>query len=412
MQTKLLLSDSWVGKYLQKLSFPRLAEFLILASIFLFWYEGFFVKTGLSIFTGLLPSILLVFALLFSDKSKVKIAKSTVYLIFFFLLALFSGVLAVWNGINPKLLLMGWLLFAQFLVAILVGQGIASPKRLLRNIMLVSIPMIAVGVYQFLANQGTSTIWVSAAETDISTRAFAFFGSPNVLGAVLAVIALVSASLYVESKDKFMAFMSVTSTIVLIFTFSRSAWMGLVAGAIFILLVKNWKWALLSPLALVTLIFPQIRERLLVVFTPGYWMDSSLDGRLWAINNGFHIWAKYPLFGSGPGTYGGRLALNYASPIYLQGIQGGYVALYFTDNQWLQLLVQTGLFGIVLFALFAVNMLVELVIKYNKEKSWLSLGVAGAFVAFLVAGFFGNVLEFGAIAVPMGIMLGVANSDK
>jgi O-antigen ligase len=188
--------------------------------------------------------------------------------------------------------------------------------------------------------------------------------------------------------------------------------MGLAAGLFVILVIRHSKLVLLSPLAAVALFIPQIWDRLSIIFTSTYWLDSSLDGRLWSLNNGFHIWAHYPIFGSGPGTYGGKLALNYASPVYLQGIQNGYVALYFTDNQWLQLLVQTGIVGVILFALFAVNVFVELLRGYNKSNSWLSLGVAGAFVAFLVAGFFGNVLEFGAIAVPMGVMIGIAQSKE
>jgi hypothetical protein len=49
-----------------------------------------------------------------------------------------------------------------------------------------------------------------------------------------------------------------------------------------------------------------------------------------------------------------------------------------------------------------------LLVRYNKTKNVLSLGILGAFVSFLVAGVFGNVLEFGAIAVPMGIILGAS----
>lgn len=406
------LSDSIVGKFAQKLSFPVLSEILLLVSMLLFWYEGLFVKLGWSLVVGIpLASIFLVLALVFADKSKIKFTRSLLYLTAFSVLALLSGLFAAFRGIDVRLVLLGWMLFAQFLIAILASQGAAKPVRLMRNIIYLSIPMIIVGAYQFVMKQPTSKLWTSPAEASISTRAFAFFGSPNVLGAVLIMVVIVSFGLYLQDKNRYMAAISMLATVVTVFTFSRSAWMGLAAGLVFIIAIRNWKLAFLAPLGALALLIPQVRDRLSVVFTPAYWFDSSLDGRLWAINNGFHIWSKYPLLGSGPGTYGGKLALSYASPVYLQGIQGGYVALYFTDNQWLQLLVQMGIVGIVFFALFVMNMLLELVTKYNKDKRWLSLSVAGAFVAFIVAGFFGNVLEFGAIAVPMGIMLGVATSE-
>ena len=413
MQIKeLILSESFVGRLAQKLSVPIVSEGLLLIAVALFWYEGFFSSVGLGFLSGAaIPSLLLVLALVFADKSKIRVFRPLVFLIAFFIVALFSGVLAAGRGIGPILILSGWALFFQFLVAILVAQGTASPKRLLRNILFLSLPMIVVGAYQFIANQATSRLWVAASETNISTRAFAFFGSPNVLGAVLAMVALVSLGLYLSEKNKYMAGISVLATVVTVFTFSRSAWIGLIMGLAIILVLKNWKLVVLSPLALFALLFSQVRSRLFTVLTPSYWFDSSLDGRLWSLNNGFHILAKYPLLGTGPGTYGGKLALNASSPVYLQGIQNGYVALYFTDNQWLQLLVQTGIVGIILFTLFVAEMFYHLVSQYNEHKDALTLGIMGAFVAFIVTGFFGNVLEFGAIAVPMGIILGISFSE-
>jgi O-antigen ligase len=271
--------------------------------------------------------------------------------------------------------------------------------------------MILVGGYQFISQQATSRLWVSAAETNIATRSFAFFGSPNVLGAVLAIVALVSGGIYFSDKNKYMAIVSVLATIVTVFTFSRSAWLGLMAGFLIMLAIKNWKLVLLSPIALLALFSSQVRTRILTVFTTSYWFDSSLDGRLWSLNNGLNLLSKYPFFGTGPGTYGGQLALNYSSPVYLQGIQNGYVALYFTDNQWLQLLVQTGIFGIIFFVLFCVQMFYHLFSKYNKHGDMIALGILGAFIVFLVTGLFGNVLEFGAISVLMGILLGISFNE-
>ena len=413
MQTKNLnLNDSLIGKLTQKVSFPIVSDGLLLFSVALFWYEGFLRSVGISFLSGsIVASVILVLALVFADKSKIKILRPHIYLLIFFVVALFSGVLAAGRGINAVLILSGWVLFAQFLIAILAAQGVSKPKRLLKNLVYLSIPMIGVGAYQFISHQATSKLWLSTAERGISTRAFAFFGSPNVLGAVLAIVALVSAGIYFSEKNKYMVTISVLATIVTVFTFSRSAWLGLVAGILVVLVIKNWKLVLLLPLALFALFSSQVRTRIFTIFTPNYWFDSSLDGRLWSINNGFNILSKYPIFGTGPGTYGGQLAINYSSPVYLQGIQNGYVPLYFTDNQWLQLLVQTGIIGIILFILFCVQMFYQLVSKYNKHGDMITLGILGGFVAFLITGFFGNVLEFGAISVFMGILLGISLNE-
>ena len=413
MPTKdLRLTDSFVGKFTQKFSLPVVAEWFLLISVALFWYEGFLRNVGLSFLSGsVAASVVLVLALIFADKSKIKILRPHIYLIIFFVAALSSGVLAAERGVNAVLILSGWVLFAQFLIAILAAQGVQKPKRLLNNLIYLSIPMILVGAYQFVSQQATSKLWLSAAEKGISTRSFAFFGSPNVLGAVLAIVALISAGIYFSEKNKCMAVVSILAIIVTIFTFSRSAWLGLAAGILVVLVIKNWELVLLSPIALLALFSSQVRTRILTVFTPSYWFDSSLDGRLWSLNNGVNLLSKYPLFGTGPGTYGGQLAMNYASPVYLQGIQNGYVALYFTDNQWLQLIVQTGIIGIILFVLFVVEMFCHLISQYNKKQDVIILAILGSFVAFMVTGFFGNVLEFGAISVFMGILLGISFNE-
>jgi putative inorganic carbon (HCO3(-)) transporter len=408
----LILSESFIGRLTRKLSVPVVTEGLLITSIALFWYKDFLTNIGLGVLSGsIVASVLLAIALVFADKSKIKIQRPHIYLVIFFVLALFSGALASLRGISPVLIISGWVLFAQFLIAILAAQGVSKPKRLLNNLIYLSIPMILVGGYQFISQQATSRLWVSAAETNIATRSFAFFGSPNVLGAVLAIVALVSGGIYFSDKNKYMAIVSVLATIVTVFTFSRSAWLGLMAGFLIMLAIKNWKLVLLSPIALLALFSSQVRTRILTVFTTSYWFDSSLDGRLWSLNNGLNLLSKYPFFGTGPGTYGGQLALNYSSPVYLQGIQNGYVALYFTDNQWLQLLVQTGIFGIIFFVLFCVQMFYHLFSKYNKHGDMIALGILGAFIVFLVTGLFGNVLEFGAISVLMGILLGISFNE-
>ena len=122
--------------------------------------------------------------------------------------------------------------------------------------------------------------------------------------------------------------------------------------------------------------------------------------------NGLFIFKKYPFIGTGPGSYGGKLALNYTSPVYLEGIQNGYTALYYTDNQYLEILIQGGLLGIFSFGGFVISALVSLVHKYKGNKDLMTLTGLAVFICFLTSGLFANVLEFGAIAVPMAIILG------
>ena len=415
-----VLSDSIIGNFMQKFCHPLVAEVLLLISLCLFWYEGVFQGIGTGLLSlSLVSSTMLLLAFLFSDKSKIRVTRPLVFLIVFYVLSSFSGVLASTRGLNVAMILSGWLLFVQFLVAILAAQGVAKPQRLLTNLLYLSIPMTLLGLYQFITQQETSRLWISPGEASIGTRAFATFGSPNVLGAILAILIPICLGLFFEKVSKDSPFkrtvlltISILAVIALVMTFSRSSWLGLVIGVAIVLVFYRWKLMFFSPLALLPLLVTQVRERIATVFSASYWFDSTLDGRLWSLNNAFHLFAKYPVFGTGPGTYGGQLALNYASPVYLEGIQAGYVALYFTDNQWIQLLVQTGLVGVTLFVLFAVESCYGLLAEFRKSGSLLQLGILAAFISFIVTGFFGNVLEFGAISVFMGIILGVAVAEQ
>jgi len=176
--------------------------------------------------------------------------------------------------------------------------------------------------------------------------------------------------------------------------------------------IYNYKYVIYLPLLALGLLIPQVRNRLFLSVSQDYIFDSTLDGRIWAFQNGFYIFQKHPLLGTGPGSYGGKLALNYASPTYLEGVQSGYTALYFTDNQYLQILTQSGILGILAFAGFVVASFSFLIRKYIAKKDIMSLATVGIFACFLVSGLFANVLEFGAIAIVIGLLLGKEMSDN
>jgi O-antigen ligase len=139
-------------------------------------------------------------------------------------------------------------------------------------------------------------------------------------------------------------------------------------------------------------------------------VDSTLDGRIWANTNALEIFQKHPIIGSGPGSYGGQTAIYNNSPIYLEGMQNGYVALPYTDNQWLQILVQTGIFGIAFIIMFFISYIANNLIQFKKNSSMLSVGMIAIVASVVINGFFANIWEFSAIATLSGSYLGLGNS--
>jgi O-antigen ligase len=398
-----------IGQFFSRFYLPYLTEILLFLAILIYWYEGFITKYVNFIGRDWLALLLVLLALLFVKKERLIFGKAQVWYLVFLLFLATSGLLAIFRDINPNLVFRGWLLFAQFGLVFYASPGLKKGKKYLNLLLILSSPLSLMGIYQYLVHKPTSQLWLSPGEN--LTRAFAFFGSPNVLGVLMVLMVILALGLFVKEKKYIYLIPAFLSFAVVIFTFSRSAWLSLAVAIIFALVVYNYRLLVLAPLLLLALLAPSVRNRFSISFSQGYLLDSTLDGRIWAWINGFFIFKKYPVFGTGPGTYGGKLAANYASPVYLEGVQNGYTALYFTDDQYLEILVQFGVLGLVSFIGFIISSLIVLIKRFLKKKDIMALTSATAFISFLVSGLFANVLDFGAVAVPMALILGVSFSE-
>lgn len=385
---------------------------ILLAAVFLSWYEGLLVRLSpFFSYVWVVPS-LIILALIFGKK-EIKINKGFLWALFFLIVALLSNVFAVLRGFELKPLLFGFSLWSVFFLTFFISGVCLNRKVLEKGLVWLSLPLSLTGIYQFLAGIETPKEWVMARETFISTRSFAFFGNPNILGGVLAMMAIWSFAWWAKTKNKFYLFVFFINSIAVVFTFSRSAWLGLFLGLIYILFFLNRKYlSFIIPFPILGLLFSSIRQRLFVVFSSDYLFYSNLDGRIWSLINGWHIFKKYPLFGAGSGMYGGLTAKANTSPVYLEGIQKGYTALYFTDNQFLQLLVQHGTLGPIAFLGFCGTIFYSLFKSFKRESDILPLGAGAVFVCFLAISLFANALEFIAMSLPLALILGRVLSNE
>ncbi|PIP30973.1 hypothetical protein COX25_01880 [bacterium (Candidatus Howlettbacteria) CG23_combo_of_CG06-09_8_20_14_all_37_9] len=409
---QIYLDQTFFGSLLGKICLPLVSEIALLFAVILFWYEGFLGHYFP--FLNLFPvaSILLILSVIFADKSKILLKKYHIWYLFFLLFSGISGLMAATRGINYSLVANGFFLFAQFGIAMIAAQGVKNKKKILAYLVFLSLPFVLTGIFQALSHIRTASTWLSPGETGIETRAFSFFGSPNVMGLAAASIFLLSIFLYLENRKKFyMLFIAALNLLAVFFSFSRTAWLGLLLALFLAVIIKRRFLIYLLLLASVLLLIPQIKNRVTRVFMPNYLHDATLDGRLWAMINGFYIAKKHIIFGAGPGTYGGQLATGQASPVYLEGIQNGYTALYYTDNQFLEILVQVGILGLLAFFGFVVAIFVNLWGNIRRQDN-IYLGALSIFVCFLVGAVFSNVLEFGAVSVPVAIILGSVMNES
>ena len=411
--TKNHFASSKVLQFLNRLCMPKTSLVLLFASIISFWYENLFVYIGLGFISTLnFGTILLFLAFVVCDKSKIKSSKPIMYLLIFavslFVSALISGIF----GMPVGLLFDGLVIFSQFILAYIIGSTYPWARLSIINVSLVlMLPLALLGIYQGIFGVDTSALWVSSSEVSITKRAFGFFGSPNILGSLAMLGFIISVLSWMNEKKKSLYIVSsILLAVALVFTYSRSAWIGLGTGLFIVLVIKNWRYIFLVFLGLFGLIIPRVSQRISAVFSEGYLNDATLDGRIWSLNNGLSIFKTSPVFGTGPGSYGGQTAVQYASKTYLEGFQNGYVALAYTDNQWLQILVQTGLFGFLAILGFFVSNICSNLKRYDKTRSNTYLVVTALTIAVIVNGLFANVLEFGAVSVFAGLLLSLGEN--
>lgn len=142
-------------------------------------------------------------------------------------------------------------------------------------------------------------------------------------------------------------------------------------------------------------------DRLKETFEKDTLSKSATGGRLWIVKKGFEVFKDYPIIGSGFATFGDSASLGYGSPIYekYEMREGIY-----TDNQYIQVIAQTGVLGVLAFAVFLISIFVFLV-KYRKQSE--TMFTLLLFLAVVASCIVYNVWEDKTVTVYMFGLLGI-----
>lgn len=109
--------------------------------------------------------------------------------------------------------------------------------------------------------------------------------------------------------------------------------------------------------------------------------QSNGDGRLYMIKKGFEIFADHPIVGTGFGTYGSAGSRMVGSELYAKyGMREGL----YSDNEYIKVIVETGILGVLMYAIFVLSLL-----KFCFESKYKVV----ALLSFLFIGMFYNVFE-------------------
>lgn len=261
-------------------------------------------------------------------------------------------------------------------------------------------------------------------------RIYGLIDNPNVLAVYLSLAVMLTIYLkqFVAGKTKLILNIGMILMFgIITLTYSRGTWIGfIIALAVYLAVSKNWqrtgKLFVAAVLSIILINIPVTQatnyfknagvgdniprnvtpedpaeeedqpsdeeRRMKETFEMSTVELSKTTGRLFIVNKGFEIFKDHPAIGTGFATFGDSAAKGNGSPIYDDyGIEHNI----YSDNQYIQIIAQTGAAGVILFAVFLLGMLFFLW-KKRKDTS-LATAVLAVLIGVYVVGVLYNIWE-------------------
>ncbi|MED2930766.1 O-antigen ligase family protein [Bacillus wiedmannii] len=204
-------------------------------------------------------------------------------------------------------------------------------------------------------------------------RIYGMAGGPNELALYLTIAFLTSLYLLKNASIRMKYTLYVGLTIIattLWLTYSRGAFLTLITfGVLYIIIHLNIPyWKALIPILTISFICAT-GISLMTNYLEGDSLGakrfsealsedtlelSKQDGRIYYVQKALEIFRDKPITGYGFGTFGDAATQTYSSPIYKSY---NITWNFYSDNQYVQILAETGLIGVILCSIFAYGIL-------------------------------------------------------
>ena len=320
-------------------------EFGVLVIIFAIPFLPTMVLVGAVLYTALC-----YFLKVICGKRSMKFDLFDIAVAAFLILMAFGGLVAVSSGsIKPAIV------FCVFMLGyFLVVNLIRSKEWVVRCVigLVSSCTLVSLyGLFQNFFGLAETTWHDTELFGDIEGRVVSTFENPNVLAEYLIMIIPLIAAMFIISKNPrsklVFAFCAAASCGCLIYTWSRGAWLGFIIGMLIFLLMyhKNTLTALLFGLFGVPFLPFVLPESIIQRFTSiGDLRDTSTAYRV-------HIWKAVTNMIGDCWQTGVGIGEASFKPIYSLYALSGIESAPHSHNLYLQIIVELGIVGIVVFLL-------------------------------------------------------------
>ncbi len=337
------------------------------------------------------------------------------YIAFFFLALAIGTLFSLTFAKSLKILLI-YLAFGLFYYV--AFQLLNTKKKwyaALVSFLFVAALVALYGVYQNFAGVSSTASWVDKDMfNQIKVRVYSTFDNPNVLGEFLVLMIPVTVAVLWKARTDGQKFIYTAVFLCLgacmIFTWSRGAWLGVLLAAALYLLISDKRWALLAVVGV--LMLPvllgtdnAITNRILSI---GNTKDTSTAYRVSIWQASIHMIRDFWLSGIGIGSE----AFTMIYPRY--ALAGANFALH-SHNLFLQILVETGIMGIVSFLALIIAFVRQsfsLPVYQNRKKTTnaICIAICAGVLGFLFQGLTDNVWYNYKMVLIFWIMLAFAGS--
>lgn len=364
--------------------------------------------SAMCVFTG----FSLVVKAVTSKKFTWKFGKCEFFVMLMIVIYLVAGIFSF----TMKKSLEIWAIYAVFMgFYFVIVNTLKTKKQFFDFLTILGISaflVCAYGIMQYVFGWDINQAWMDEEMfTDIKMRIYSTLENPNVLGEYILLMLPVTIGLMWTKKNVlakiFYLGISGVLFLALILTFSRGCWIGLMlSAAIFVTLVAGKLWGLLLiAIPVIPFILPEsIVNRFLSI---GDMKDSSTSYRVYIWLGTFLLLKDFWISGIGMGAE----AFTRVYPFYSYN---GVVAPH-AHNMFLQLMVETGIVGIVVFAIVLLVFFKELSKIHNlagrkSEVSTMTVSIGAAVAGFLLQGVFDNCFYNFRVFMIFWLMLGAGVS--